>query len=91
MYWQVMERAREQGLAVFDYGRSKRGSGAFDFKKNWGFEPEPLHYEYFLVRSAQMPDLSPVNPKYGIAINLWRKLPVGVTRLLGPPVAKYLG
>lgn len=91
MYWQVMERARGQGLKVFDYGRSKRGSGAFDFKKNWGFEPEPLHYEYFLVRSTQVPDLSPVNPKYSLAINLWRKLPVGLTRLLGPPVAKYLG
>ena len=49
MYWEVMERARERGAKLFDYGRSKRGTGAFDFKVHWGFEPEPLYYEYFLV------------------------------------------
>ncbi len=45
-YWELMRRAVERGLRVFDYGRSKRGTGSFDFKKNWGFEPQPLHYEY---------------------------------------------
>ena len=63
-----MERAREKGCRIFDYGRSKRGTGAFDFKTYWGFEPEPLHYEYFLVKRKEMPNLSPTNPKYGLAI-----------------------
>ncbi len=91
MYWQVMERARERGSKVFDFGRSKRETGAFDFKSNWGFEPEPLCYEYFLVKARSMPDLSPKNPKYERMIHLWRRLPVPITRLVGPPVARYLG
>jgi FemAB-related protein (PEP-CTERM system-associated) len=91
MYWQVMERAREKGCRIFDYGRSKRGTGAFDFKTYWGFEPEQLHYEYFLVKRKEMPNLSPTNPNFGQVIELWRKLPLKVTQLVGPPVAKYLG
>jgi FemAB-related protein (PEP-CTERM system-associated) len=91
MYWEIMERARQRGCRIFDYGRSKRGTGAFDFKRFWGFEPEPLHYEYYLVKAAAMPNLSPTNPKYDRMIRLWRRLPLGLTQLLGPPVAKYLG
>jgi FemAB-related protein (PEP-CTERM system-associated) len=91
MYWEIMERARQRGCRVFDYGRSKRGTGAFDFKRFWGFEPEPLHYEYFLVKAQAMPNLSPTNPKYETMIRLWRRLPLVVTQVLGPPVAKYLG
>jgi FemAB-related protein (PEP-CTERM system-associated) len=90
MYWSVMERARQRGCRLFDYGRSKRGTGAFDFKANWGFEPEQLYYEYFLVKRQEMPNLSPSNPKYGKAIALWRRLPLKLTQLIGPPVAKYL-
>ena len=91
MYWQVMERARSKGCRVFDFGRSKRGTGAYDFKANWGFEPEPLYYEYFLVSAKEVPNLSPTNAKFGPAIELWRKLPLWLTQLIGPPVAKYLG
>ena len=91
MYWQVMERAREKGCRIFDYGRSKRGTGAFDFKTYWGFEPEPLYYEYFLVKRRELPNLSPANPKFGKAIELWRRMPLRLTQLVGPPVAKYLG
>ena len=91
MYWEVMERARQRGLRLFDYGRSKRESGSFDFKVHWGFEPEPLHYEYYLVRAKTMPNLSPTNPKYSRAIRLWRRMPLGVTQWLGPRLAGYLG
>ena len=49
-YWELMRRACERGLQVFDYGRSKVGTGPYAFKKNWGFEPEPLHYEYYQRR-----------------------------------------
>jgi FemAB-related protein (PEP-CTERM system-associated) len=91
MYWSVMERARDRGCRTFDFGRSKRGTGAFDFKTYWGFEPEQLHYEYFLVKRKEMPNLSPTNPKYSRAIELWRRLPLKLTQLIGPPIAKYLG
>jgi FemAB-related protein (PEP-CTERM system-associated) len=91
MYWQVMERARARGCRLFDYGRSKKGTGAYDFKCFWGFEPEQLHYEYFLVRRKEMPNLSPTNPQFGKAIELWRRMPLGFTQVVGPLVAKYLG
>jgi len=91
MYWALMRRAAERGVRIFDYGRSKRDSGSFRFKTHWGFEPEPLHYEYFLVRARSMPDLSPNNPRYRALIGTWRRLPLWVTRVIGPPVARYLG
>jgi FemAB-related protein (PEP-CTERM system-associated) len=91
MYWEVMERARQLGKSVFDYGRSKRGTGAFDFKENWGFTPEPLCYEYFLVKAKSMPNLSPTNPKYERFIRAWRRLPLNATQIVGPHLAKYLG
>jgi FemAB-related protein (PEP-CTERM system-associated) len=91
MYWEVMERARQRGSRVFDYGRSKRGTGSYDFKRYWGFEPEQLYYEYFLVKATVVPDLSPVNPRYERMIAAWRHLPLWLTRLAGPPLAKYLG
>jgi FemAB-related protein (PEP-CTERM system-associated) len=91
MYWEVMERARARGARLFDFGRSKRGTGAFAFKTHWGFEPEPLGYEYHLVKATEMPNLSPTNAKYARLIAAWRRLPVPVTRMIGPPLARYLG
>jgi FemAB-related protein (PEP-CTERM system-associated) len=91
MYWEVMRRACERGLRVFDYGRSKRGTGSFDFKKNWGFEPTPLPYEYGLVRSREVPDHNPLNPKYRAFIGAWKRLPLPVANLLGPHIVKGLG
>lgn len=91
MYWQVMERARERGARLFDFGRSKQGTGSFDFKTHWGFEPESLAYQYFLVRAKAMPNLSPTNARYGRMIRAWRRLPLSASRLLGPPIARHLG
>ncbi|MEL7448572.1 MAG: FemAB family XrtA/PEP-CTERM system-associated protein [Pseudomonadota bacterium] len=91
MYWEVMQRAVERGVAVFDYGRSKEGTGSYRFKKHWGFEPTPLHYQYHLVKATQMPNLSPTNPRYQKAINTWKRLPVAVTNVVGPPLARFLG
>lgn len=90
MYWEVMRRAVERGCRVFDFGRSKIDTGSYRFKKHWGFEPEPLNYEYFLVKATEMPDLNPNNPKYRIFINTWKKLPVSVSRMVGPWLAKGL-
>ena len=91
MYWELMRRSCERGLKWFDYGRSKEGTGSYSFKKNWGFEPEPLHYEYWLVKAAAMPDISPANPKYRLFIETWKRLPLPVTRLVGPWIARNLG
>ena len=91
MYWEVMRRAAERGIRVFDYGRSKEGTGSYAFKKNWGFEPEALHYEYLLVRAKSVPDVNPLNPKYRLFIGMWRRLPLGVSTWLGPKLSRYLG
>ena len=74
-YWELMRRACERGLKIFDYGRSKRDTGPYSFKKNWGFEPQPLHYEYRLYRGDAIPQNNPMNPKYRAFIGLWRRLP----------------
>ncbi|HTS55076.1 MAG TPA: FemAB family XrtA/PEP-CTERM system-associated protein [Burkholderiales bacterium] len=90
-YWELMRRACERGCRVFDYGRSKRGTGSFDFKKNWGFEATPLRYEYKLVRGTHVPENNPLNPKYRLFIQAWRKLPRFVVNSLGPYIVRNLG
>lgn len=90
-YWELMRRACERGLKVYDYGRSKRGTGSFAFKKNWGFEPQPLHYEYRLYRGDAIPQNNPMNPKYRALIALWRRLPLPVANFIGPHLARSLG
>lgn len=91
MYWEVMRRAADKGIRIFDYGRSKQGTGSYSFKKNWGFVPEPLFYEFHLVKSDAVPDLNPMNPKYQMFIKAWQRLPLGVSRTLGPMLSRYLG
>ncbi|UTW54151.1 FemAB family XrtA/PEP-CTERM system-associated protein [Kordiimonas sp. SCSIO 12610] len=91
MYWHTMERALERGKTLFDFGRSKIDSGPYKFKKNWGFEPTPLEYEYLLLGDAKLPDLSAGNSKYGLMSNLWKKLPLGLANLIGPYISRHLG
>ena len=91
MYWEVMRRAVARGCRLFDFGRSKFGTGAFSFKTHWGFEPEPLHYEYFLIRSKELPEINPTNPKFKLFIMAWKHLPLPVANLIGPWLAADLG
>lgn len=91
LYWELMRRACEQGYRLFDYGRSKVGTGSYDFKKNWGFEPVPLHYEYRLVRAKAIPDINPMNPKYRLFVAAWKHLPLSVSNRLGPMISRSLG
>jgi len=91
MYWELMRRSCEQGIKVFDYGRSKEGTGSYSFKKNWGFAPQPLHYQYHLVKSAAIPEVNPMNPKYQLFIKAWKKLPLPVANFVGPMLARNLG
>lgn len=84
MYWDLLCRAVGRGARVFDYGRSKVGSGSYHFKKNWGFEPRPLAYQYHLVGAGQPPAVNPNNPKYRLLIAAWQRLPLPVANVLGP-------
>jgi FemAB-related protein (PEP-CTERM system-associated) len=90
-YWELMRRACQRGYKVFDYGRSKVGAGSYSFKKNWGFEPRPLHYEYRLYRREGIPQNNPNNPKYKLMIAAWRRMPLALANFLGPFIVRNLG
>jgi FemAB-related protein (PEP-CTERM system-associated) len=90
MYWEVMREACLAGYRQFDFGRSRAGSGAYDFKRHWGFEPQPLAYQYLLRRGSRMPNVSPSNPKLQVLIRGWKRLPLSVTRQIGPPLTRWL-
>ena len=89
-YWELMRRACARGLKVFDYGRSKQGTGPYAFKKNWGFEPTPLHYEYCLYKRDAIPQNNPTNAKYQLLIATWRRMPIGLANWLGPFIVRNL-
>ena len=91
LYWELMSRSVARGVRVFDFGRSKLGTGSYQYKTHWGFEPVPLHYEYELVKAGQVPDLNPLNPKYRLFIAAWKRLPLPVSNLAGPMLARSLG
>ena len=91
MYWEVMRHAADRGCRLFDFGRSKLGTGAFDFKKNWGFVPEQLCYRYKLAPGASIPDHNPLNPKYRLFIAGWKRLPLVVANAIGPSIVRGLG
>ena len=90
-YWELMRLSCARGLKVFDYGRSKQGTGSFAFKKNWGFEPAPLHYEYCLYKRDAVPQNNPANAKFRLVIEAWRRMPIGMANWLGPYVVRNLG
>ncbi|MFN0086555.1 MAG: FemAB family XrtA/PEP-CTERM system-associated protein [Blastocatellia bacterium] len=88
MYWALMNRGLERGYSRFDFGRSKRGTGAYEFKRGWGMRERPLEYKYFLVRSRQAPNLNPLNPKYRLLVETWKRLPLSLTKLIGPRIVR---
>jgi FemAB-related protein (PEP-CTERM system-associated) len=89
MYWHLLCYGAEQGYRVFDFGRSKQGTGAYQFKCHWGFEPIPLAYQYYLVRQTTVPDLNPLNPRFSLAIHMWKCLPLWLTQRLGPAIVRF--
>jgi FemAB-related protein (PEP-CTERM system-associated) len=91
MYWEVMKRAADRGCRVFDFGRSKVDTGAYSFKKNWGFTPTPLTYEFKLRVGDEVPDVNPLNPKYRLMIETWKRLPLPISNFLGPFLVRNLG
>jgi FemAB-related protein (PEP-CTERM system-associated) len=90
MYWELMRYGCEHGYRLFDFGRSKQGTGAYEFKRHWGFEPQPLCYQYYLHRSKVIPNLSPANPTFQPFIEIWKRLPLLVTKRLGPAIVRSL-
>ena len=91
MYFRVMRRAYERGFTHFDFGRSKLDTGPYAFKKNWGFEPKPMVYEFRMKGGRPLPDINPNNPKYRLMIAAWQRLPLPVANLIGPLISRDVG
>ena len=90
LYWRMIEHAVASGLTSFNFGRSTPGEGTYQFKQQWGALPTPLHWEYVLEAGRPLPDLTPTNSKYHAAIAAWKRLPVPVTRWLGPHIIRSI-
>ncbi len=90
LYWNALRYACEQGCRTFDFGRSTPGEGTYRFKEQWGAKPVPLYWHYWLRNGEPLPELNPKNPRYRLAIKIWKRLPVVITRLIGPAVVKNL-
>jgi FemAB-related protein (PEP-CTERM system-associated) len=90
MYFELMRHARSRGCHTFDFGRSKVGSGAYAYKKNWGFEPTPLSYAMWRADGQRARDIDPTSEAYSAKIALWKRLPLAVSNRLGPLIARGL-
>jgi FemAB-related protein (PEP-CTERM system-associated) len=87
MYWNLLERAIQRGQETFDFGRSTPETSVCSFKEQWGAKPEPAEWQYY-VRAGNSDDMRPDNPRYQMVIDLWKRLPVGLTRLIGPIIVR---
>lgn len=90
LYWSCLEFACRSGFRVFDFGRSTVDGGTYRFKEQWGASPHPLYWHYWVREGRPVPDMTPGNPKYRLAIDIWKKLPLPVTQFLGPRIVKNL-
>jgi FemAB-related protein (PEP-CTERM system-associated) len=90
LYWSVIRHAVASGLRTLDFGRSTPDEGTYHFKRQWGAVAQPLNWEYRLVGRSTLPDQSPHNPRFGPAIAMWKRLPLGVTRLIGPRIVRSI-
>ncbi|HVL01758.1 MAG TPA: FemAB family XrtA/PEP-CTERM system-associated protein [Dongiaceae bacterium] len=90
LYWNVLKHAIESGAGFFDFGRSSKDAGTFKFKQQWGAQPQQLYWHYWLQGGGELPALNPNNPKFQLAIAVWQRLPVWLTKLIGPHLVKNL-
>jgi len=88
MYWEVLRDACERGIRRFDFGRSKLGTGSYTFKSQWNMQERPLPYQFYLANRKTLPNFSPVNPRFRLAIDIWKKMPIPVTKTFGPALVK---
>jgi FemAB-related protein (PEP-CTERM system-associated) len=90
LYWSLIKSYCERGCDRLHMGRSTVGSQGQAYKSRWKAVPHQLYWEYLLARDSELPDMSVDNPKYRLAINAWRKLPVRATQMVGPYLAKSI-
>jgi serine/alanine adding enzyme len=87
MYWQLLQRAIEEGSTEFDFGRSTIGAGTYKFKEQWGAKPSPAVWQYY-VRKGDPAQMRPDSSKNQRLVEIWKKLPVWLTRIVGPSIVR---
>lgn len=90
MYWSLIEQSCAEGFKTFDFGRSKKGTGSFEFKSAWSMEVSELQYRYHLVRMKSVPHMSPVDKKFSLPIAAWKRMPFSWTKVLGPQLIRWI-
>lgn len=90
LYWAAIRFAIENGFSKFDFGRSTPNEGTYNFKKQWGAMPVPLYWQYLMNESNNIPELTPSNLRYQMAIRMWKHLPVPLTKILGPLIVRNI-
>jgi FemAB-related protein (PEP-CTERM system-associated) len=90
LWWELMKFAAQSGMSTFDFGRSKKGTGAHAFKKKWNPTITDLDYQVLLVKRKTAPNFSPANPKFGLATQVWSRLPLFLTNRLGPRIVRWI-
>ncbi len=90
LYWTAIQYAAERGYTRLDLGRSTRGGGTYHFKLQWGASPSPQYWYYWLAKPGPLPELGPGSHRYGMAVRVWRRLPLGVANALGPLIVRYV-
>lgn len=89
IFWHLIEDGAKRGIGVFDFGRSKLGTGSHVFKSKWNMEESSLPYRYYLVERKEMPDFSPNNPRFHRAIEMWKHIPLPMTKVFGPALVRF--
>ncbi len=90
LYWTAITWAMEQGFRKVDLGRCTKDGGTYQFKQQWACDEAPLHWYYWLAPGLPVPHIRPDNPKYRLAINTWKKLPLSVANTLGPRIVRFI-
>ncbi len=90
LYWEAIKYAHQNNFKIFDFGRSTNGCGTYHFKRQWQAKPIQLYYEYFLNRTKTVPAVDAHDNKYQFYVNMWKRLPLSITKFIGPKIVKYL-
>jgi hypothetical protein len=86
----MLEGASARGCSTFDFGRSTPQEGTYKFKEQWGAQPVPLCWEYGLLIGRELPNSSPTNPKFRLAIAIWKRLPLSMANRIGPAIVRAI-
>ncbi len=90
MYWNLISQSCRERMGLFDFGRSKRGTGSCNFKSSWSMQVTELPYKYHLVRAKEVPQMSPVDQKFRMPVKVWKRMPFTLTKVLGPRVVRWI-